>query len=289
MNYVLHLLILLSIYSVLALSLNLLVGYAGLLSLAHAAFYGVGAYATTLLMIKAGWGFFPALVVAILGAIVLSLMVAAPSLRLRGDYFVLATLGFQVIVFTILLNWVGLTGGPYGIPGIPRPRVFNLEVNSLPAYFPFSAVLAGICLLLLWLICASPFGRTLKAIREDEVAAAALGKDVFRFKVLAFALSGGFAAVPGALFAGYIRYIDPTSFTLLEAVFILSAVLIGGAGNIKGPLMGVMFVILLPEFLRFLHIPDTVAPNVRQILYGLFILALMRFRPQGLAGEYKLQ
>jgi branched-chain amino acid transport system permease protein len=143
--------------------------------------------------------------------------------------------------------------------------------------------------LLLWRICESPFGRTLRAIRDDEIAASALGKNIYRFKVLAFVLSGAFASVPGALFASYMRYIDPTSFTLMETVFILSAVLIGGAGNIKGPIIGTVFVILLPEFLRFLHIPDTIAPNVRQILYGLFILILMRLRPQGLGGEYKLQ
>lgn len=289
MSYILHLLILLSIYSVLSLSLNLLVGYTGLFSLAHAAFYGIGAYITTLLMVKAGWGFFPALVVAILGAILLSLIVAIPSLRLRGDYFVLATLGFQTIIFYILYNWVGLTNGPYGIPGIPRPKFLGFEINSIFAYSVFSIFLSGICLLLLWRICMSPFGRTLKAIRDDEIAASALGKNIYRFKALAFALSGAFASVSGALFASYMRYIDPTSFTLMETVFILSAVLIGGAGNIKGPIIGTMFVILLPEVLRFLQIPDTIAPNVRQILYGLLILILMRLRPQGLGGEYKLQ
>jgi len=288
-SYILHLLILLSIYSVLSLSLNLLVGYTGLFSFAHAAFYGIGAYITTLLMMKAGWGFFPALFIAILGAILLSLIVAIPSLRLKGDYFVLATLGFQTIIFYILYNWVGLTNGPYGIPGIPRPQFLGFGVDSIFAYSVFSVLLSGICLLLLWRICESPFGRTLRAIRDDEIAASALGKNIYRFKVLAFVLSGAFASVPGALFASYMRYIDPTSFTLMETVFILSAVLIGGAGNIKGPIIGTVFVILLPEFLRFLHIPDTIAPNVRQILYGLFILILMRLRPQGLGGEYKLQ
>jgi branched-chain amino acid transport system permease protein len=269
--------------------LNLLVGYTGLFSFAHAAFYGIGAYITTLLMIKAGWGFFPALFIAILGAILLSLIVAIPSLRLKGDYFVLATLGFQTIIFYILYNWVGLTNGPYGIPGIPRPKFLGFMVDSTFAYSVFSILLSGICLLFLWRICESPFGRTLRAIRDDEIAASALGKNIYRFKVLAFVLSGAFASVPGALFASYMRYIDPTSFTLMETVFILSAVLIGGAGNIKGPIIGTVFVILLPEFLRFLHIPDTIAPNVRQILYGLFILILMRLRPQGLGGEYKLQ
>jgi len=289
MNYLLHILVMINIYLVLSLSLNLLVGYTGLLSLCHAAFYGVGAYVSTLLMVKAGLNFFLALPLGILGAVLLSLVVAIPALRLKGDYFVLASLGFQVMVFTLLYNWTGLTRGPYGIPGIPRPSLFGWQVASLPAYFILSSVMAVLCMVLLWLMASSPFGRTLKAIREDEVAAEALGKNITHFKVLAFAIAGGIAAVAGALYAGYVTYIDPTSFTLLEAVFILSLVIIGGAGNIRGPILGAVLLIILPEILRFLRIPDTVAPNVRQMIYGALIVLLMRFRPQGIAGEYKFE
>ncbi len=286
MNYLWHILVMINIYIILALSFNLVAGYTGLLSLCHAAFYGIGAYATTLLMMKAGWGFFPSLLAAILLTGVLSLIIAVPSLRLRGDYFVLATLGFQIIVFTILYNWVSLTRGPYGIPGIPIPKVFGVEVNTVFRYFLFSGVIAGFCSLLLWMLKTSPFGRVLKAIREDEIAAAALGKNVSGLKVTAFAIAAGFAAVPGALFAGYMRYIDPTSFTLMESVFIIAIIIIGGAGNFIGPVVGAAFMVLLPEALRFLHIPDAIAANMRQIIYGLLLIILMRYRPQGLFGEY---
>lgn len=286
MTYLWHILVMINFYAILALSLNLVVGYTGLLSLCHAAFYGIGAYATTLLMMKAGLGFFPALLVAILLATLLSLIIAVPSLRLKGDYFILATLGFQIIVFAILYNWVSLTRGPYGIPGIPIPVVFGIKINSVFRYFLFSSVIATLCGILLWALAESPFGRVLKAVREDDLAAAALGKPVPLLKVTAFAIAAAFAAVPGALFAGYMRYIDPTSFTVMESVFIVSIVIIGGAGNFLGPLAGAAFLVLLPEVLRFLQMPDAVAANMRQIIYGLLLILLMRYRPQGFLGEY---
>jgi len=287
MRYLCHVLVMINIYAVLASSLNLAAGYAGLLSLCHAAFYGLGAYATTLLIMKVGLGFIPALVLAMLLAATLSLVIAVPSLRLRGDYFVLATLGFQVIVFSILYNWTGLTRGPFGITKIPAPRVFGLEVIGIFPYFLFSGALALASLGAIWLLVNSPFGRLLRAVRDDEVAALALGKNAPRVKTTAFAISAAFAAVPGALFAGYVRYIDPTSFMLAEAIFVLSIVVIGGAGNFLGPVAGAVLLVVLPEALRFLHIPDSVAANLRQITYGLLLVILMRLRPKGLLGNYE--
>lgn len=286
MNYLWHILTLINIYMILGMSLNLAVGYTGLLSICHAAFYGIGAYAATLLMLNAGWGFFPALLTAVLITTACSLVIAIPSLRLRGDYFVLATLGFQIIVFSILYNWIDLTRGPYGIPGIPLPQVLGREVDSVGTYFLFSLFFALTCGLLLAGLKQSPFGRVLRAIREDDMAAAALGKPVSHLKVTAFALSAAFAAVSGALFACYMRYIDPTSFTIAESVFILSIVIIGGAGSLVGPVLGAALMIVLPELLRFLQIPDSIAANMRQIIYGVLIILLMRYRPQGIAGEY---
>lgn len=289
MNYIFHIFILINIYSILSLSLNLLVGYTGLLSLCHASFYGLGAYTYTLLMMKAGLGFFPSLFFSILGSIILSLAISIPSLRLKGDYFILSTLAFQIITFTILYNWVALTRGPYGIPGIPMPTIFGMRIDTISSYFLFSGIIALLCGLLLYLIGNSPFGRALKAIREDEIVASSLGKNITSFKITAFAISAGLAAVPGVLFAGYMRYIDPTSFTLSESVFILSLIIIGGTGNLSGPLLGTVLMCLLPEILRFLAIPDSIAANMRQIIYGFLIILIMRYRPQGLSGEYKFQ
>ena len=156
MNYVLHILVMINIYLILALSLNVLVGYAGLLSICHAAFYGIGAYIATLLMVKLGVNFFPALLLGVLGAMALSLPVAIPALRLKGDYFVLASLGFQIIAYSVLYNWVGLTRGPYGIPGIPRPDILGWQIGTIPLYFVLTLLFALLCLFIFWRITSSP-------------------------------------------------------------------------------------------------------------------------------------
>ena len=284
MNYLLHILIMINIYVILTLSLNLLVGYTGLLSLCHAAFYGIGAYVTTLLMMKTGLNFSAALMASVITSALISLIISLPSLRLKGDYFVLASLGFQIIVFSILYNWIDITQGPYGIPGIPQPVIFGLKINTLTDFFFFTSIISIASGLLIWLITVSPYGRVLKAIREDEIAAASLGKNIYSFKVSAFAISAAFAAISGALFATYIRYIDPTSFTLMEAI-----VIIGGAGSSSGPIIGTILMIFLPEILRFLRIPDAIVHNMRQIIYGFLLIILMHYRPKGIAGEYDFE
>jgi branched-chain amino acid transport system permease protein len=287
MRYLEHILVMVGLYVSLGASLNLVAGYTGLLSMCHAAFYGIGAYATSLLMLQAGQGFHASLALAIVITGALSLIVAIPSLRLRGDYFVLATLGFQVIAFSVLYNWVGLTRGPYGISRIPPPSVFGLQVNSIFRYCWFSSALVLASLAVMWALVSSPFGRLLRAVRDDDIAAAALGKDVPRVKTTAFVLAAAFAAVPGGLFAAYVRYIDPTSFTLTESIYVLSIVVIGGAGSFLGPIVGAVVLVLLPEALRFLPISASAAADMRQVIYGLLLVILMRLRPQGIIGDYE--
>lgn len=286
MNYIYHILIMICIYVTLAQSLNLVVGYGGLLSLCHAAFYGLGAYIATLLMMQAHWPFSLSLVTAVVIVGAIAWLVSLPAIRLHGDFFVLATLGFQMIVFSILYNWVDVTRGPYGIPGVPQPSVFGFSITSPLFFLALVFVVSLLCCCVLWLLLSSPYGRTLQAVREDEIAAASLGKDVNAFKRSAFAWSGAVAAVPGVLFATYSSYIDPTSFGLEESIFILCILIIGGAGNFRGSILGAVTLVLLPEVLRFLHIPDSVAANLRQIFYGLALVVMMRFRPQGMAGKY---
>jgi branched-chain amino acid transport system permease protein len=278
-----------AIYLILALSLNLLIGFCGLFSIAHAAFYGIGAYISTLLMVKLGVNFFLTLPAAILGAMILAVIIAIPSLRLKGDYFLLSTLAFQIIVFSILYNWISLTRGPYGIPGIPKPKIFGFEFSDIPQYLILAVIISLLISLIFKKLYSSPFGRVLKSIREDEIVTSALGKDPTRFKIEAFLIGGGLAAIAGSLYASYVTYIDPTSFTLDESIFIFSIIIIGGTGNFKGPLIGTIIMIFLPEALRFLRIPDTIAANVRQIIYGSLLIILMRMRPQGILGEYKFE
>ncbi len=289
MNYILHLMIMIEIYLILAYGLNLVVGFGGLLSLCQAVFYGIGAYASTLLMMKTGISFIPAILISMVITGLFALLVGIPALRFRGDSFVIVTLGFQMIVFAILYNWVDFTRGPYGIPGIPRPVIAGHEITTLPEYLLLVSVFLLILIAVLFVIYKSPFGMAVKALRDDEMAAEGLGKSPVHLFLYAFVISGMTASVAGGLYATYVTYIDPTSFTLDESIFLLSILLVGGTGNRIGPFVGVVFMILLPEALRFLGLPDTVAPNVRQMIYGLTLILLMFLRPQGIAGEYKIR
>jgi len=286
LNYVWHLLVLAILYALLGSSLNLLCGYTGLVSLCHAAFYGLGAYCSAILMTKAGLGFFPAALVCVVLTGLASLAVAVPTLRLRGDYFILATLGFQIIVFSTLQNWVSLTNGPYGITGIPIPSIMGFSFDSPLLYLLLTVIVCAPCAAATRMLVQSQFGRALRCVREDEIAAASLGKDVPRLKICAFVIAAALAAVCGVMFAGYSRYIDPTSFSVAESIFILSVVIIGGAGNLAGPVVGAAFMVLFPEVIGFIGLPDAVAANLRQVIYGVALVWLMRFRPQGIVGDY---
>jgi branched-chain amino acid transport system permease protein len=286
MSYLWHVLVFISLYAILAMTLNLVVGYLGQLSLCHAAFHAIGAYATSLLMLRGGWSFFAALPVACATSGLLSLVIAVPSLRLRGDFFVLATLAFQIIAFSLLYNASPITGGSQGLADIPPPQLLGVTLDTPFRFFWLSLAAALASWALIRLLVRSPFGRVLRALRDDEVAAASLGKNVPALKVAAFSLAAALAAVAGGLFAGYLRYIDPTSFMLSESMFILSMVVIGGASSLAGPPLGALLLVLLPEGLRLLSLPAAVAGGLRQIIYGLLLVTIMRLRPRGMVGEY---
>jgi branched-chain amino acid transport system permease protein len=289
MRYFLHLGVLIQLYLMLALSLNLLVGYAGLLTLAHAAFYGLGAYVMALSLVGLGLGFFPAMLIAVAVAALLSLLVSWASLRFRGDYFVLASLAFQVIVFSVLYNWTSVTRGPYGISGIPKPRAAGIVADTLPVFFVFSLIISVAVIGFLFLVYRSPFCRSLQAIRDDELAALSLGKGVVSLKVRVVAIAAGAAAAAGAVYATYVTYIDPTSFNTEESILLLSMVIVGGTGNVWGPVAGVLLLLIFPEILKSLPLSDADAASLRMIFYGLLLMVIMRFRPQGLVGRYRFQ
>jgi branched-chain amino acid transport system permease protein len=289
MNYIYHLLIYLDIYIIIAMSLNLLMGYGGLLQIAHAAYYGIGAYTTALLMVKLGWGFIPAIILSSIVSGILSLLVSLPAWRFKGDYFVMLSLSVQVAVYSLLYNWTDLTNGPFGITGIPRPAILIFKFDSIDSIFWLSAALALLCGAVMFVLLKSPWGRSLKAMRDDELAARGLGKNTRLLKLQAFLIACSMAAVAGGLYATYVSYIDPTSFTLDESILMLSMVIIGGTGNFRGPIVGALTLIAIPEILRFLHVPDAVAANVRLLAYGLLLILMAHVRPQGLAGEYRFK
>jgi branched-chain amino acid transport system permease protein len=219
-------------------------------------------------------------------AALISFVVSLPSLRLHDDYFVIATFGFQVILFSIFNNWMEVTRGPLGIPAIPQPVLLGWHVNSHLDFLILATGFAACAYLVVYLLASSPLGRVLHAIREDEVFAKALGKNTFYFKVTAFAVSAALAASAGSLYAHYVTYVDPTSFTVMESILIISMVIIGGAGSLWGPLVGAFVLVTLPEALRFIGLPSGVAANVRQIIYGSLLVIMMMFRPRGLVGKY---
>lgn len=288
MEYLIHLAILIAIYGILGLSLNLVVGYTGLLSVTHAAFYGLGAYATALLLVNFGWNFFLAVIVGILLAALAALLIGAVLAKFRGDYYALVSFGFNIILYSVFLNWQEVTRGPLGIPGIPRPTLggFSFSQNI----FFLLLALAGLALVygVSQYLTTSSFGRVLKAVREDEGALQVFGYRTASFKLVIFAIAAGMAAIAGALFAVYITFIDPSTFTLTESIFILSLIILGGLGSLRGSLLGAAILILLPEALRFVGFPTEAAAQLRQAAYGLILILMMLYRPQGLVGEYKL-
>jgi len=286
MDYILHILIVTCLYAILAVSLNLISGYTGIISLGHAAFYGIGAYSVALGTSRWDASFWLVLLIAVFASVTVGVVVGIPSLRIRGDYFIIATFAFQVIAFSVMNNWISFTGGPMGIAGIPQPLIFGLPVTSRLGFFVLAMIFSTLCYIAVLRIVRSPFGRILRAIREDEVLASALGKNVAYYKIQVFIMGAVIAAVAGVLYGYYISFVDPSSFTVLESVFIISIVIIGGAGNVWGSLIGATLLVILPEALRFVGMPSSIAANVRQILYGAALVACMMFRPQGIMGEF---
>ena len=289
MEYLLHILILICIYSILSVSLNLLIGYTGILSVTHAAFYGIGAYVAALMALRIESPFLLNIVLAIIAAVILGALVGIPSLRIKDDYFIIATFAFQIITFSVLNNLVDFTGGPLGLPGIPQPEIFGFEISTHISFLILSGLLAVISYWFCNRVVKSPIGRILKSLREDEVLTQAAGKNVTFYKVQIFMISAGVASIAGVLYATYITYIDPTSFTVMESILIISMVIIGGTGSLKGSVIGAIVLVALPELLRFVGLPNSIAANVRQILYGAALVGFMLWRPKGLIGEYEIK
>jgi len=205
----------------------------------------------------------------------IALIVSLIALRTVDDYFIICTLGIQVILFSIMNNWMEVTRGPLGIPGIPSIQLFGISLDSKISFLALSLFFVTIIWFILKNISESGFGKTLIAISEDEIYSQSIGKNVYLSKTISFTLSAMMAAIPGTLYAHYISYIDPTSFTVNESIFVLSIVIIGGLGNLTGSFFASAFLVLLPEALRFVGMPDSLAANMRQIIYGLILVIVM--------------
>jgi branched-chain amino acid transport system permease protein len=277
-RYVMRICIVIGIYSMLTLGLNLVAGYTGQLSMGNAGFYAIGAYTSTLLMINTGMNFWLALFAGASLAGISGLLLGLPTLRLKGSYLTIATLGFGEIIRMILMNWDPVTNGTMGIRNIPLPVLFGIKL-SFANHGLYYLVLA--LTLLVSLFCAlvinSKTGRAFIAIREDEIAAQMMGIRITRYKVLAFVLSAFISGIAGAFYAPMVGYIDPNSFTFDVSSQIICMAILGGLGTMRGMYFGAAVLIILPEVSRFMM-------DYRFVLYGVILVLMMRFRPQGLLG-----
>jgi len=289
MEYLLHILVISGIYVILTTSLNLIVGYTGLPSLGHAAFSCVAAYVSSLLALNLGVSPWIGLIIGACVAGIFGLVIGLSSLRLKGDYLALATFGFGIIVYSIAKNWVSVTRGPMGLPGIPGFTLFGFALSEIWSYLLLVIIFVLLVLFVINRIVKAPFGRVLKSIREDEVASEILGKNTAKYKLIAFVIGAVFAGVAGSLYAHYITFIDPSSFTVMESITILLMVVFGGMASIPGSIVGAIILVMFPEALRFLGMPSAIAANTRQMIYGLMLIILMIWRPQGLLGKYRFK
>ncbi len=262
-------------YVILSQSLTLTAGYSGLISLAHAGFYGIGAYTSAILSVNFGLPFLMTLPLAMILSGLLAVFISVIALRTVDDYFIIITLGIQVVAFSIMNNWMELTNGPLGIPGIPAISILGFTFSSKLSFLFLTLFLTSAVFYFLRNITRSPFGRILIALSEDEIFAKSLGKKVYMAKVASFTIGAMLAAIPGVLYAHYISYIDPTSFTVNESIFILSIVIIGGMRNLWGSAIAATILVILPEALRFVGMPSNIAANMRQIIYGLALVIMM--------------
>src|SRR3989338_5688379 len=272
-EYAVHLTILICIYIILVTSLNLALGFTGLLNLGHIAFFGIGAY-TSALLTKAGVPFIIAFLAAGIFASIFGYLLVLVTRKLKGDYLALATLGFSFVVYSMLLNLTSLTRGPLGIPGIAKPSILSLVIKSNSAYLIFVALITLVSCIIIYRIVRSPFGRLLEATRDDELGLQVLGKNTFALKCKAMMISAFFAGIAGSVYAHYITYIDPGSFMLGEIILMLTIVIVGGIASLKGSVVATFLIVLIPELLRFFHLPSSVLGPVRQMLYALILISI---------------
>jgi len=280
--YLTNLAVLIGINAILAVTLNFVLGYAGIFSMAHAVFFGVGAYTATWVAIKLGGGLLLATGAGMAVAALISLALALPALRVRGEYFVAASLGLQMLAITVFSEWKAFTGGIGGITNIPPASLFGFQFTTPAQYLVLTlACLAAVIAIVRALVRGS-FGRSLKAIRDNETAASTYGKNVAVIKTIAVAVSSSLAAVAGALYAFYMSFVNVESFVLDTSVLLIAMVVIGGVATLTGPIVGTLLILLLPAALSYLPgLPSTEIGSIQQIVYGAAMVLLMIFRPGG--------
>lgn len=284
--YLVNLATLISIFGILAASMNVLLGYGGIFSVAHAAFMGLGAYAGAQIALTVAPDVLLACGAAILVTAVFSICLALPSLRVRDEYFIVASLGLQMVAVTVFADAQAITGGMGGLTGIPQAELFGIRLRGGVPFLLVCLAILAVCLLLVFFLMSGSFGRSLMAMRDNESAAQALGKDIAWLKTLATVLGCAMAGIAGALFAFNLQFVNVESFTVHQSILIVAMVVIGGIGTFRGPLVGAVLLLLLPSALSFIPgLPAQDIGSVQQLIYGVLMVVLMMFRPSGIAGR----
>ncbi|WP_051074289.1 branched-chain amino acid ABC transporter permease [Effusibacillus pohliae] len=275
------------IYVLLGLGLNLVTGYAGQVSLGHAAFYGIGAYTSAILSVTFGVNAWLSMIAAVVFTFFVSAILGLPSLRVREDFLAITTLGLGLIVQSVFKN-AGITGGAYGIDRIPLPSLFGVELKNA-GYLLLVTLVMVLAIYMLKRMTESRIGRAWRTIREDETMAQSMGINTTYYKVLAFAIGGAYAGLAGSLFAHKVSFINADSFGFSVSATVLSMVVLGGLGSIRGTLFGVTLLYLLPELFRLFDlqvIDEKDLDTYKMMLYGLLMVLVMRYRPKGLFGRF---
>lgn len=279
-SYILHIIISCFIYASLALSLNLIIGFSGQFSLGHVTFYGIGAYTTALLMMKAGMSFWLAALISAVFVGIVGALLSFPTLKLRGDYLAVVTLGFGEVFRLTVLNSVDLTRGPMGLPGIPSPTIFGFVLESKMHYYFLGLIIMLVVIVFMRRLTTSGFGMAMLSVKEDDIAAQAIGIYPAKYKLLAFTIGAMIAGVVGSFYAVYTAFISPSSFQYGESISMVAMVVLGGLGSIPGSILGAILLTTLPEALRTFS-------DYRLIIYGAVMILMMIFRPNGIWGIEK--
>ena len=275
-----HILNMIFIYSILAMSVNLVFGYMGALTFGHVAVYAIGAYISALASSKLGFSFLPSFILSGFGGFLVGIFVGYPTLKLAGAYFAIATIGFSEIIKMILTNWESVTGGPSGMTGIPYPVIGDLHLKSEGPYYYLLVIVTLTVFLLYRNLIRSNIGKTVMAMRDNHVAAQAMGVNVPRLRLSIFTMSTIFCALAGSLYAHMVKYVAPGAFPAEESIALLIMVVLGGPGFLMGPIYGSIVVVLANEYLQYLQ-------NLNMLIYGISIMLLLIFLPSGIAGLFE--
>ncbi|OGQ90431.1 MAG: hypothetical protein A2464_11940 [Deltaproteobacteria bacterium RIFOXYC2_FULL_48_10] len=265
------------LYVILCMGLNLILGYAGLLSLGHAAFYGLGGYTTAILITRYGFGFLSCLILSGVIALVFGILLGLPTRKVRGDYFCLLTIAFGEIFRLVAQAWIGFTNGAMGIVGIPIPTILGWSIRTEVDFYYLGLILLGFTWLTLSLLVHSKFGRAFIAIREDELAASVMGINTAVYKIIVFGIGCFYAGLAGSYLAVYQTTVTPSNFRLEESCLMIIMVIVGGMGSLLAPIAGVIIMTLATEYFRGIA-------EYRMLIIGVIMVAVLLFRPQGIFG-----